>query len=151
MNKELAASGVTVDVMDRSSLKFECLHFRKKDNARMLQVRFYLYRMTQDYWIWCRRWFLRSLWLKKLIQYGSYYQWLRSAACFFCHELPPVKQTSQVTIRDLETDGTGTVSESWISHPPIRNSQLVLFTIERQCDLLLEVAFSKACLKLVPV
>ena len=31
---------------------------------------------------------------------------------FFCHELPPVKQTSQVTIRDLETDGTGTVSES---------------------------------------
>ena len=152
MIKELATSGVTVDVMDRSSLKFECLHFRKKDNARMLRVRFYLYRMTQDDWIWCRRWFLRSLWFKKLIQYGSYCQWLRSYACFFfCHELSPVNQTSQVTIRDLETDGTGTVSESWNSHLPISNSQLALFTTERQRDLLPEVAFSKTCLKMLSV
>jgi hypothetical protein len=52
----------------------------------------------------------------------------------------PVNRTSQVTLRDLEQAGTGTVIESC-------NSQLALFTTKRQRELRPAVAFSKTCLK----
>jgi len=46
----------------------------------------------------------------------------------------------QVTLHVLEPAGTGTVSGS-------RNSQLALFTTERQRELRPAVSFSKTCLK----
>jgi len=41
-------SGVAVDMMDSPSLKYICLHLEKKDNASILRVPMYLYRMLQD-------------------------------------------------------------------------------------------------------
>lgn len=49
MNHELDMSRVAVDVMDRPSVKYVRLHLGKKDNARILRVLMYLYRMLQDF------------------------------------------------------------------------------------------------------
>jgi hypothetical protein len=57
MKHELDMSGVAVDVMDRTSLKYVRLHLGKKDNTRILRVPMYeyLYTMLQDFLTWCRR------------------------------------------------------------------------------------------------
>jgi len=57
---------------------------------------------------------------------------------FNCRQGPPVNHALQFTLRDLEPAGTGTVNRSC-------NSQLALFTTERQCAWRPEVAFSKTC------
>jgi hypothetical protein len=57
-----------------------------------------------------------------------------------CRQRPAVNFASQVTLRDLEPSGKGTVSGSC-------NSQHALFTAERQRELRLAVAFSKTPLK----
>jgi len=51
MNHELDMSVVAVDVMNRPSVKYVhvCLHLGRKDNARILRVLMYLYRMLQDF------------------------------------------------------------------------------------------------------
>ena len=56
-----------------------------------------------------------------------------------CRKRPSVNHASQVTQRDLDGTGTGTVGRSF-------NWQLALFTTERQSELRLAVAFSKTCL-----
>jgi len=55
MNKELDMSGMTVDMIDRPSLKYVYFYLGKKNNARILQVRMCLYRVLQDFQTWCRR------------------------------------------------------------------------------------------------
>ena len=55
---------------------------------------------------------------------------------FYCRKRPRMNLASQVTVRDLEPAGRGTVSGSC-------NSQLALFTTERQRDLRPAVKFRK--------
>jgi hypothetical protein len=59
---------------------------------------------------------------------------------FNCHEHPPVNCTSQVTLRNFEQVGTGTVSGSC-------NLQVPLFTTAWKHVFWPEVAFSKTCLE----
>jgi len=56
------------------------------------------------------------------------------------YEVTGVNRALQVTLRDLETNGTRTVSRS-------HKSQFALFTAERQRALRPAVAFSETCLK----
>jgi hypothetical protein len=59
---------------------------------------------------------------------------------FFFNSKYTVNRVSQVTLRDLESPGPGTVSESC-------NWQLALFTTERQRGSRPAVTFLKTCLK----
>ena len=59
---------------------------------------------------------------------------------FNCCKRHPANRAAQVTLRDLEPAGTGTVSRSC-------NSQLALFAAERQRELWPAVTFSKSCVK----
>jgi len=59
---------------------------------------------------------------------------------FYCHQRLHVNSASQVTLRDLEAAGQGTVSRTC-------NSYLALYKTERQRELLLAAAFSKNLLK----
>jgi len=56
-----------------------------------------------------------------------------------CRKFPPLNRAPQVTLRNVQPAGTRTGSGSC-------NSHLAVFTMERQRELLLAVAFSKICL-----
>jgi len=70
---------------------------------------------------------------------------------FKCRQRLPVNRESRITLRDLQSAATGTVSRSCNSQIANRNSQLALFTTERQHDLGKVVPFSKTCLQHRPV
>ena len=59
---------------------------------------------------YCKRWFPRSLWSKQFVSRWVIFSMVRELMFFFliCREVPHVNRASQVTLRDLEPNGTET-------------------------------------------
>ena len=88
---------------------------------------------------YCRMWFCRSSWSKKLISIWVIFSVVMDLwVLFHHHKHPPANCALQVTLYDLEPAGTETDGRSCIS-------QLVLFTTEQQHELWLAVTFLKTC------
>ena len=89
---------------------------------------------------YCRIWFPRSLWSKKLISIWVLLAMVMKLWWIFnCCKWPPVTAHHK-SHYELQPAGTGTVSGSC-------NLQLTLFTTERQLELRPVLVFSKTCLK----
>jgi len=89
---------------------------------------------------YCTVWSPRSLWWKKSVLLWVLF-WIVTELGFFNYrKRPPMNRAPQVTLRNLQPAGT------WIGSGSCE-SQLAVFTTERQRELLPAVAFSKICLK----